>query len=107
MEYKDASLNEIEAFDIESFTDKSFIKWEDGTTAFNVYTMGQNIAHDMWADGYFDEDDIIIYESDILDWINDKFKNIYCEIMKEIKYQLIYNPDINQGNINIKDEVKL
>lgn len=107
MEYKDADLNEIETFDIESFTDKSFIKWEDGTTAFNVYTMGQNIAHDMWVDGYFDEDDVIIYESDILDWINDKFKNIYCEIMKEIKYQLIYNPDINQGNINIKDEVKI
>ena len=106
MRYEDSDLCEIENFDIESFTDKSFIKWEDGTTAFNVYMMGQNIVCDMWADGYFDEDDMVIHESDILDWVADEFKDVFAEIMREIKYQLMHNHDINQGNIVVEDIIE-
>lgn len=101
MEYTDDD-NRVYQWSIDDLVDKAFIKLDDGTTVFNVFTMGQNIAHDMWADGYFDEDDMVIHDYVIIDWIANEFKNVFNEIMREIKYQLINNPDINRGNISVE-----
>lgn len=87
---------------IEDFCSTRFIKLDDGTTAFNVFTMGQNLAHDMYADGYFDEDEILVTDDIILEWIIDNFKNVFSEIMREVKYQLTFNGDINKGQIKLE-----
>lgn len=92
--------------DVEDTTNIDFVKYDNGNTAFNVFNLGQNIAHDMWADGFFDEDNIIVNESDMLDWVLDKFKPLIEEVMNELKYQLQFNPDINRGNIYVEDIIE-
>ena len=93
MEYKD--------FDIEDFSNTNFIKIDDGTTIFNIYCMGQNIVHDLWADGKFDEE-IVITDDDIKGFVVNSFDEVIQEVMKEIRYQLEFNSDINKGNIKME-----
>lgn len=104
MEYMNEN-NEVFRFDISDFTDKSFIEWDDGTTALNVFCLGQNIVADLFHDGCFD-DEVVISEEQILSWIYERFDKIFDEVKKEVKYQLIFNPDINQGNVYVEDIIQ-
>ena len=104
MEYMDEN-NEVFRFDISDFTDKSFIEWDDGTTALNVFCLGQNIVADLFRDGCFD-DEVVISEEQILSWIYERFDKIFDEVKKEVKYQLMFNPDINQGNVYVEDIIQ-
>lgn len=97
--------NEVFRFDIDDFTDKSFIEWDDGTTALNVFCLGQNIVADLFHDGFFD-DEVVISEEQILSWIYERFDKIFDEVKKEVKYQLMFNPDINQGNVYVEDIIQ-
>ena len=66
----------------------NMIKLDDGTTLFNIYCIGQNVAHDMLIDKVYDEEMLCVSESDIIDYINEHFYDVIIECMKEVKIKL-------------------
>lgn len=76
----------------------SIIKLDDGTTIFNVYLIGQAIAHNILHDEYYDIKNDIPYttENNILDYTLEYLQNIIIECVEEAKYKL------NENNIQIK-----
>ncbi len=83
---KDEDYNDI----IEDL-EHNMIKLDDGTTIFNVYFIGQAVAHDMLIDECWDEDNLTINESDILAYISDHFYDVMYECMQEAKRKLKEN----------------
>lgn len=66
----------------------NMIKLDDGTTIFNVFLIGQAVAHDMIQSQLFDEEDSCAMENDIIDFIVPYFQDIIDECMEECKRKL-------------------
>ena len=66
----------------------NIIKLDDGTTIFNVFLIGQAVAHDMIQSQLFDEEDSCAMENDIIDFIVPYFQDVVDECMEECKRKL-------------------
>ena len=74
----------------------NMIKLDDGTTIFNIYFIGQAVAHDMFIDECWDEDNLTINESEIFAYIEDHFYDVMYECIQEAKRNLKENvKDLN------------
>lgn len=77
--------------DIIEAMEHEMIKLDDGTTIFNVFFIGQAVAHDMIRSDLFDEEDACVMENDILEFMTDYFHDVVGECMEETKRKLWEN----------------